>query len=385
MMRRRQRLRLQMSLSMILTAIIALFVFLTGMTVFYMQIRKSWFNSLSQENRDTLIKLMEDEKVSPDALTSLVGGFSNSWADNYALSEIYFVLFYSLIAIGISAVIGFWVASRISRPIETITTAALNVSKGEYEFSADSTLFRSKEAQDLHDAFDQMTLSLERADRELSASAAAIAHELRTPLTVLQGRLQGFRDGAFEPNEENVVALLRQVETLVNIVNDMKTLSGISERQHVHVELQDMEPIVRAAIMSYQPDFDELGFEVVEKLQSISAYVDPARVTQALNAIIENAKRYALEGKYIKLELDASNGFAELKVSDRGPGLSEHERKHVFDRWWRADKSRNRSSGGSGLGLSVVKAIVEAQSGQVSVANNADENGVAFTLKFPMN
>lgn len=382
-MAKHQRLRVQMSLSMILTAIIALLIFISGMTAFYMQIRASWLSHLSEENRLALEQLMAREEVSSEAVTALVGAFSYSWDSRYGWGEITYVVILSIAAIAISTGIGIWVASRISKPIESITEAAIDVSKGDYKFSADRTLFRSRESQNLHDAFERMTRSLEQADRELTASAAAIAHELRTPLTVLQGRLMGFKDGAFESNDQNISALLRQVETLVSIVKDLKILGGVADRQQFEIEKQDLEVIVSAVVMASRPDLEALSFEIVVNTTSVEANVDSSRVTQVLNSLVENAARYAQSGNYIEFCLTKDGETALLIIRDKGPGLSNDEKKQVFDRWWRADASRNRQSGGSGLGLSVVKAIVEAQNGEIIVCDPSDGIGVQFEIRFP--
>lgn len=380
------RLRTQLSLAMVLSAVVTLFVFIGGMLIFYIYLEVSWVESLDEANRKSLETLMQSGEIDPEALTTLVAVFSSSWAQDYGGTEVYFLFLFAALAIICSIIIGIIVARRISRPIEAVTDAAVKVSSGTLSFQVPEQPHASSEASDLMQTFNKMTRAIEQAERESAASAAAIAHELRTPLTILRGRLQGVSDGAFEPSTDMLGALIAQVDTLSRIVDDLAALSLLSAGEYQpDTSLVDLADEARTVLVSVKPILEKNGIFLEEKLQPTQVRVEPARIRQALNALLENAVRYAVSGKYLRIETRVADGKAYLSVADRGPGITKKYRNHIFDRWWRAETSRTRAEGGSGLGLSVVRAIVTAHGGRVFVSTNSEDNGGAvFTIELPI-
>jgi len=385
MLKKNRRLRTQLSLAMILTAITSLFIFIMGMVVFYLHLQSSWVNGLSQANQDTLNYLIANEEIDAAALTTLVSVFSFSWSGDYANQEVTALFVLTALAVVVATGIGVLFSRRISRPIETLTSAAHQVAGGAIDFQVDQTFTGSVEARDLFDSFNQMTMSLEQAERESTESAAAIAHELRTPLTILNGRLQGLRDGAFEPSEELLNALIAQVDTLSNIVTDLGALSKLGPQLvQLNLETVDLAKEISRVLMSVQPDLAREGIKLGHNLLPVLVRADAARIRQALNALIDNARQYAAQGEYLHVETFAQNHEAYIRITDKGPGIAQKDRKLVFDRWWRGGSSRSRASGGSGLGLSVVKAIIKAHDGTVRVEDGADSKGTAFVIALPI-
>jgi two-component system sensor histidine kinase AdeS len=378
-------LRTQLAIAMIFTAVITLAIFIFGMLGFYIYVQESWMASLSENNRETIKGLIENDVVNVQALTTLVNLFSASWAEGYAVSELAVLLVFVSLAIICSVFIGIFMARRLSQPIESVTHAALEVASGAFDFQVDNNLAVSLEARDLLLSFNKMTRYLETAERESTESAAAIAHELRTPLTVLRGRLQGMSDGTFQASRDLLEALIGQVDTLSYIVNDLETISRLSSgRFKFEKDAINLADAVLSVVRSTAPDIEKNGIIFEHELEPALVRGDEARIRQALNALIENATRYAASGRYIRVEtgLIGENGY--IKVSDKGPGISKINRERVFDRWWRAENSRSRVKGGSGLGLSVVKAIACAHSGSVKVIDGPQGEGVTFVICIPL-
>jgi two-component system sensor histidine kinase AdeS len=385
MISRRLHLRTQLSIAMIFTSVTALAIFIFGMFGFYMYVQERWIESLSVSNREALAALIGNESVDAEVLTTLVNVFSISWAEGYAMKEITVLLIFVSIAIMCSIFVGVFVARRLSQPIESVTHAALEVANGAFSYQLDHQQSMSLEAYNLVLSFNKMTHYLESAERESTESAAAIAHELRTPLTVLRGRLQGMADGTFQASQGLFEALIGQVDTLSSIVADLETISRLgSGRFKLEKKPVDLADIALSVVTSMAPDIESNGTAFEHELQPAVVSGDAARIRQALNAIVENARQYAASGKFIRVETGVSGNNGYLKVLDNGPGIVKENRERVFDRWWRAEKSRSRISGGSGLGLSVVKVITDAHAGNVQVLDGSDGQGITFVILIPL-
>jgi two-component system sensor histidine kinase AdeS len=364
--------------------VITLAIFIFGMLGFYIYVQESWMASLSENNRETIKGLIENDVVNVQALTTLVNLFSTSWTEGYAVSELAVLLVFVSLAIICSVFIGILMARRLSQPIESVTHAALKVASGAFDFQVDNNLAVSLEARDLLLSFNKMTRYLETAERESTESAAAIAHELRTPLTVLRGRLQGMSDGTFQASRDLLEALIGQVDTLSYIVSDLETISRLSSgRFKFEKNAINLADVALSVVTSMAHEMESNGIIFEHELQPVLVRGDEARIRQALNALIENAKRYAASGRCIQVETGLSGEHGYIKVSDKGPGISKINRERVFDRWWRGENSRSRVKGGSGLGLSVVKAIALAHGGFAKVLDGPQSEGVTFVICIP--
>ena len=381
---RAARLRTQVSLAMLLSAGIALTILILGMIGFYSYLQQQWVQGLDSSNRETLEALVAREAVDPDALTTLIGAFSLSWADGYIEQELLVLFGFVVISLVSSALIGVIVAGRLSRPIELVAFAARQVTAGSFDAEVEVTVGQSLEALELMCSFNTMTASLKRAELEASGSAAAIAHELRTPLTILRGRLQGIADGAFEPSPDLLLALIAQVDTLSAIVDDLATLTNLTAaRGDFERYFVDLADIAHRVLMSVADDINAVGIDLETDLNAAPTNASPERMGQALNALIQNVIRYAADGGYLHVATGRVSEGVFLKVIDNGPGIPVEHRERVFERWWREDESRSRAKGGSGLGLSVVKAIVDAHGGETILSTSPDGIGSDFTIIIP--
>ncbi|WP_291078143.1 cell wall metabolism sensor histidine kinase WalK [Hyphomonas sp.] len=384
MIGRGSKLRTQLSFSMIMTAFVALGVFCLGMISFYLFLQKSWLSGLSDENRATLQTLMDDGTVSSDALTTLISTFSFSWSGGYAQAELAALITLVILAALCAVVIGLIMSKRMCAPIETVTDAALEIANGNFTLALPQIQGGAAETEELVKAFRTMTDALSAAERETMESSAAIAHELRTPLTILRGRLQGLNDGAFEPSKEMTDSLIAQVDTLSGIVDELSLLSRLSagkfELQAIEIDLVGE---VQKVVTPLRPDLESLGLQITLLDEPVKLIADPVRIRQALTALIDNVKHYAASGQHIEISTYKDGMHGYIEVSDRGPGIDPVDHENVFQRWWRGDESRNRAKGGTGLGLSVVKSIIEAHGGKVSASTNA-HGGATFTLCLPL-
>ena len=279
-----------------------------------------------------------------------------------------------------------WVASRLARrilvPLNSVADCIQQVAAGDLSARAVGGDLSLGEASRLVEDFNSMADQLERVTQEKAQWNAAIAHELRTPVTILRGRLQGLADGVFEPSEAQFRKLLSQVEGLSRLIDDLRTL-GLSESGHLHLQIVETELAeeVRKVVDVYEHAMAAAGQRVVLDLPPGRAHVDPVRLRQVLLALLENARKYAVPG-VVRVHAGVSRGVCVLRVEDEGPGVPAAVAQRVFEAFWRAESSRSRDSGGTGLGLAVVGAIARAHRGH-AVCVPSPLGGTAIELTWP--
>lgn len=286
-----------------------------------------------------------------------------------------------LVSALISAVIGIWLARRLSRPLEELTIAAETLRSGDFAVRVTPSPRNTREVVSLVESFNALATSLERMEERLRFNNMAIAHELRTPLTVLQGALQGIIDGVFPMDRKTVPELLLQVEGLARIVEDLRTLSlAIGQKLVMQREDVDIAAEVEAVISAAAPMLEARNMEVETALAPAWIAVDALRIRQAVLALLDNAACYGQSGDWLRCETEAfPDGSVQIRVLDRGPGFPEDMDQAAVNPFWRGDPARSRETGGTGLGLSVVQAIAAAHGGRLSFENRAG-GGAMVTL-----
>ena len=287
------------------------------------------------------------------------------------------------LAAGFIFALGYIMFGRMGQGLVSVAGAAKRIADGDLTARATLVSLASREEAQLTRDFNHMASSLQRAERELAEGTAAIAHELRTPLTILRGRLHGIADGVFQLRAEEVQGLLYQVEGLGRIVDDLQTLSlANSDRMVLDLAQTDLAQEVERVLVAIRPDLLAAGLSPTLHLTPTPLTADGARLRQAIGAVLANAERYAQDSGVLRISTRLDGAEAVLEIVDYGPGLPAGISDQAFDRFWRAEESRGRKTGGSGLGLAVVRAIVEAHSGKATLANH-DGGGTIFQMRLP--
>ncbi|WP_206611620.1 ATP-binding protein [Falsirhodobacter deserti] len=278
--------------------------------------------------------------------------------------------------------IGWRLARRIVEPLKSVAAAARRIATGDFSARAHLPAGSFQEAADLLSDFNTMAERLERAETELGYSNSAIAHELRTPLTILRGRLQGLSDGVFDPTPETFGRLIAHVDQLSVIVEELRTLAlgNAGQLDLAHASL-DLAEEVGAALNGLEAELAAEGINVTRALAPARTVADRARLRQACVAMLENCRSYAPQSR-VHVETGVEGGEAFFRCSDTGPGLSAGDRTRAFDRFWRADASRGRSLGGSGLGLPIVRAIARAHGGEARILPH-EPTGLIVEIRLP--
>jgi len=305
-------------------------------------------------------------------------------AENDFLSDVRRSLWISGGLSGLAAVaLALIVSRQLTRPLRRLAVAAGEIARGNLVVRINERA--QDEAGQVGRAFDTMAGALQQQEQARQSFMADIAHELRNPLTVLRGNLEAIQDGLLEPTPEQVSTLHGQSVTLSRLVEDLRTLS-LASTGHLELRQQNMDlrQVAGAVVAGFQPSAAERG--IVLSLQAPNelppVFADPERVGQALRNLIDNALRYTPPGGRVGVSLTAEGDQVAIAVADTGGGIAPEDLPHVFDRFYRADRSRSRATGGSGVGLAIVKQLVEAQGGGVS-AQSEPGRGSTFAFSLP--
>lgn len=289
-----------------------------------------------------------------------------------------------LIAIPIIIFFGFLFSRPLSSQFSSIARGARQVAQGDFKTRLPMSAKDPDELQALVSDFNTMTTQLGRYELEVSESSAMIAHELRTPLNAAMGRIQGMIDEVFPRDLAQLEMVHRQLGQLNKLVSDLHLLSLASAGQLTLDKTEfSLEKLVVERLGWFATPLDEAGVVVtIDIPRKLTVNADRDRIGQVVNILVDNALRYSATGGELLIVGRASAGRMELTVSDRGPGFGPENLEQVFDRFWRAERSRARYSGGSGLGLSIARAICLEHDGTIEVRNRPG-GGSVIRLEIP--
>lgn len=295
------------------------------------------------------------------------------------------LLIAGLIATGLGVLVALVFARRMARPIEAISAAASSLAQGKLSVRIPAPRGEDEIAR-LARNFNRMAEALEKLEAERRAMIADIAHELRTPLTVMQGRLEAIQDGVVPLEMGEIDRLHQQARLLSRLVEDLRTLS-LADAGRLNLALQplNLAELARrmAAAFGAALETKQVALELRLPEGPVPVRADPDRLAQVIGNLLTNALEHTPAGGRIALEVAKDTTHAHLRVLDSGPGIPAEALNKVFDRFYRAEASRSRATGGSGLGLSIVKALVELHKGTVA-AHNRPEGGALFEVRLPL-
>ncbi len=282
---------------------------------------------------------------------------------------------------------------QITAPMRKLRKAAAAIAEGDLTQRVE--INGEDEFAQLSETFNQMAVNLSEAEIQRQHLMADVAHELRTPLTAIQGTVEGMQDGVLPCDAEQLNALLSETTLLNRLIEDLRLLS-LAETNQLKLLRQPVEinDLINQIIERLQPQARIKEIHLEHSLQDglPSLQMDPDRITQIISNLVNNAIRYTPPGGSIQISTTQNLPAAKvmIEVKDTGTGIAAHDVPHIFDRFYRADKSRSRISGGSGLGLAIVKELVEAHGGIIKVESPIFETdkpeayGTCFKMEFPI-
>lgn len=288
-----------------------------------------------------------------------------------------------LIAGALALLLASVLAYRLLRPVRELTHAAERMASGD--LSQRVPVRGNDELATLGIAFNQMADALQQAEESRRAMTADIAHELRNPLAVQRANLEALQDGIYPLSPDTLAPILEQNQLLTRLVDDLRTLALADSGQLDLVLVPtDLSKLVPRVVERFNLQAASRAIVIEMRLPASAPVIplDAQRVEQILNNLISNALRHTPDGGRVVIELSVAAAHVSLTVHDSGAGISPQALPYIFDRFYRADKSRARLEGGTGLGLAIARKIAEAHGGSLTGDNHPD-GGAIFTLKFP--
>jgi two-component system sensor histidine kinase BaeS len=293
-----------------------------------------------------------------------------------------------LAATGLALIAGVLLARRIAQPVENIARAAVAVSAGDLNqlVPAESSI---GELNNLGQAFNAMTTNLRQSDQAKTAFISDVTHELRTPLTVIKGTIETLEDGGLDDIDGRtplLAAMQRETDRLIRLVNELLVLTRADAGTlNLHLQPLDLAELAQArcsqmAVLA-EPRQVHFKVSVAESCALPCVLADPDRLAQVLDNLLDNALRYSPAGSTVTIAIHRQGEWCHCHVSDMGPGIPAQHLPFIFERFYRADASRNRHTGGTGLGLAIARALIQAQGGQISAES---VEGTGATLRFTL-
>ena len=287
-----------------------------------------------------------------------------------------------LLSAAFAVAAGTLLARRIARPISKTAYIATQISQGNYGIRFESTP-NTRELQEMVTAINHLAEALSEQESLRKRLTSDVAHELRTPLSAVSSHLEAMIEGIWEATPERLQSCQEEIKRLASLVADLQRLADIEDGSLKLVKIRvDLHEIALTAVRN-------LESEGMKKRIALSACGSPAyadadreRIIQVVMNLLSNALRYTPPNGRVEVETFETESESILRVKDTGIGIPEEELPYIFERFYRTDKSRNRKTGGTGIGLTIAKSIVESHGGKFTVESTVGE-GSRFTVLLP--
>jgi histidine kinase len=288
-------------------------------------------------------------------------------------------------------VVSIFISRQVVAPIQEMMVASRYVAAGHYDervhVPGDPSKDELDELSQLAVSFNQMAAKLEQVESMRRQLIGDVSHELRTPLTAIKGSMEGLMDGVLPENDETYIGIYREADRLQRLVNDLQELSRVEAGAYeIELSAVDILGVISAVVTRLELQFEEKGVmlevDVADDLPLVQA--DEDRIGQVLLNLVGNALQYTPEGGRVVVSAVDQEKEIIVSVSDSGIGISHEDIENIFTRFYRVDKSRSRAGGGSGIGLTIAKYLVEAHGGRIWVESAGSDQGSRFSFSLPI-
>jgi signal transduction histidine kinase len=309
------------------------------------------------------------------------GPFFYSASESVFLSSLNRLLVISAgVFILLSIVLSLVLAAAIAKPVRAASAAAKRIAGGNLDLRL-SANYHTAELFELSESLNTMAAELQEAERRQKQLTQDVSHELRTPIACLQGSIEAMIDGVWEPTAERLASCHEEIKRLAKLVEDLNTLTNL-EWQNITLNKTefDIAALMNVCVPPFIPAAKEKSLDIICRAEPALLHADYDRLKQVFFNLLSNAVKYTDTGS-ITLSGHKKAASYEISVTDTGIGIAEDDRARIFERFYRTDKSRNRGSGGSGIGLTIAAAIVKAHGGTMTCESGG--TGTVFRVDLP--
>lgn len=295
------------------------------------------------------------------------------------------------VAIVVAVGMSIFISRRVVSPVQAMTQASQYIAEGHYDQRVDVP--ENVPPNDLDElerlavSFNQMAEKLAQTEKMRQQLIGDVSHELRTPLTTIKGSMEGLIDGVLPPDAETFQNIYSNADRLQKLVNDLQELSRV-EGDAISLEIgpEKIEPVIDLVVNQLRPQYQEKGVtlktDIPDDLPRV--LIDDDRIAQVLINLLGNALQYTPEGGRVSVSVQRMTNELQVSISDTGVGISPEHIPHIFNRFYRVDKSRSRAGGGSGIGLTIARHLVESHSGRMWVESSGEGEGSKFVFTLPV-
>lgn len=283
----------------------------------------------------------------------------------------------------VTVFIAILISNNISKPIEVVSNMANLMGEGGFDSKIDyqSNIY---EIDNLISSINNLSLKLEEQENLRKRLTTDISHELRTPLTNVQTHLEAMIDGVWDPSIERLNSVNEEVIRLTNLVNQLKNLAKFdSEKNKLNLTEVNIEKLIKNIVYNNQGCALEKNINIMMNLENINAYLDKDKISQVVVNLLSNAIRYTNNGGNIHINAYEEKENIKIHFKDDGVGIPKESLKYIFERFYRVDESRSKETGGIGVGLTIVKSIIDLHKGKIEVKSKKNK-GSEFIITLPI-
>ncbi|KUO76893.1 MAG: histidine kinase [Clostridia bacterium BRH_c25] len=274
------------------------------------------------------------------------------------------------------------ISKRITTPITRVINTARMIAKGCFgDRSYEQT--STKEINQLTDTINDLAATLETQEKLRKRLTGDVAHELRTPVATLQSHLEAMLDGIWEPNSDRLTSCHEETMRINRMIGDLEKLARY-ENDNMILDKEGfcLCELIRRILHNFENEFMQRNIKIQTQCEKLKLFADRDKISQVFVNLISNVLKYSRNDGQVTIAAAEDEATTIITVRDTGIGISAEDLPYVFERFYRADKSRNRMTGGSGIGLTIAKAIIDAHKGKITVESIINE-GTTFTITLP--
>lgn len=295
-----------------------------------------------------------------------------------------FIIIIGVVSLAGIILISIIISKSISNPITKVSKMAKIIEEGNYKNKLD---YKSNisEVKELIESINKLADALNEQEALRKRLTTDIAHELRTPLTSIKGHLDAIIDGIWEPTNERLISINEEVSRLSNLVDQLRNLEKVDrEKNKLKIESVNLKELIKSIVYNYQSKALEKNINIKYESKDIEVFIDKEKFSQVIVNLLVNAIKFTNYKGQICIKTYLENGYINISIKDNGIGIPKDNIDYIFERFYRVDKSRNKDTGGIGVGLTIVKSIVNAHGGDIFV-NSEINKGSEFIIKLPNN